>query len=85
MNCYRTNCECDDIKKMYCIYKISEKQHKIKIAIAKLDKNRCIICGERTIASKYQTVDTRLCTSCGTVAIDDIPVRYCLVNSRRVG
>lgn len=80
MNCYRANCECDDIKKMYCIFKVTLQQQRL---IAEIRENACIICGERTAASKYKGIDTRLCTSCGTVAIDDIPVRYCLVNSRR--
>ncbi|NLY46836.1 MAG: hypothetical protein GX053_12745 [Tissierella sp.] len=81
MNCYRVGCKCDDIKKTYCIYKLSENQQKL---IAKINKDGCIICGDKTVASKYQKIDTRLCTSCGTVAIDDVVVRSCLINSRRV-
>lgn len=84
MKCYRFSCnrECDDIKKMSCIYRLTEKQHKV---IAKIRKNSCIICGDITVASKYNRLDTRLCTSCGVVTIDDVVVRSCLVNSRRVG
>lgn len=81
MNCYRVGCKCDDIKKMYCIHRLSEKQHKV---IARIRNNSCIVCGDITINSRYQNIDTRLCTSCGTVAIDDVVVRSCLVNSRRV-
>ncbi len=81
MNCYRVNCECDDIKKMYCLYKVTEQQQRL---IAKINKDSCVVCGSKTVASKYSFVDTRLCTSCGTVAIDDAVVRNCLVNSRRV-
>lgn len=80
MKCYRVNCECDDIKKMYCLFKVTEQQQRL---IAKIRKDSCIICGDKTVASKFEGIDTRLCTSCGTVAIDDVPVRYCLVNSRR--
>ena len=81
MNCYRVGCKCDDIKKTYCIYRLTEKQHKV---IAKIKNNSCIVCGDETVASKYSFIDTRLCTSCGIVAIDDVVVRSCLVNSRRV-
>lgn len=81
MNCYRSNCKCDDLKKTYCIHRLSENQQKL---IAKLRKESCIVCGDVTVASKYQGIDTRVCTSCGTVAIDDVVVRNCLVNSRRV-
>ena len=82
MNCYRAGCECDDIKKMYCIYKVTEQHQRL---IAKINKDSCIVWGDKTVASKYSFIDARLCTSCGTVAIDDVVVRNCLINSRRVG
>lgn len=82
LKCYRVGCKCDDIKKTYCIYRLSEKQHKV---IAKIRKNSCIVCGDITVASRYQCINTRLCTSCGVVTIDDVVVRSCLINSRRVG
>jgi len=81
VNCYRVGCECDDIKKMYCLYKVTEQQQKL---IAKIKGNICIVCGSTTVASKYANIDTVLCTSCGTVAMDQVPIKYCLVNSRRV-
>lgn len=81
MNCYRVGCECDDIKKMYCLYKVTEQQQRL---IAKIKGNICIVCGSKTVASKYNDLETRLCTSCGTVAKDQVPIKYCLVNSRRV-
>lgn len=80
MNCYRTNCSCDDTKKMYCLYKLTQEQQRI---IAKI-KNRCRTCGGVTVASKYMGQATRLCTDCGTVTRGMEVVRYCLVNSRRV-
>ena len=29
MNCYRTNCKCDDIKKMYCLFRLSKEQQEV--------------------------------------------------------
>lgn len=81
MNCYNSNCKenCDDIKKMYCIHKLTEKQNKF---IAKI-KNNCKNCGGRLVQSKYVGQATKLCTSCGIVKNEDKIVKYCLVNSRR--
>lgn len=80
MKCYRANCECDDIKKTYCINRLTEQQQRL---IARL-KDNCIVCSSRTVASKYSFLNTRLCTSCGTVAMDQVVIKHCLVNSRRV-
>lgn len=83
MNCYRTNCkeQCNDIKKMYCLYRLNKEQQKV---IARIRKSSCRTCGGLTVASKYMGQATRLCTSCGTVTRGIEVVRYCLVNSRRV-
>lgn len=80
MNCYNSNCKqnCDDIKKMYCIHKLTEKQSKF---IAKL-KNRCS-CGGKLVKSNYGGQTTKLCTNCGIVRNENKIVKYCLVNSRR--
>lgn len=81
MNCYRTNCNCDDVKKMYCLYKLTEEQQKV---IAKVKKNYCKFCGGTTVSSKYSGQASVLCTSCGIVKQGDKVVKKCLVNSRRV-
>lgn len=79
MNCYRVGCKCDDIKKMYCLYRLTQEQQRV---IARI-KNYCRVCGRLTVASKYMGQATRLCTQCGTVTQGDRVVRYCLINSRR--
>lgn len=81
MSCYRTNCKCDDIKKMYCLYKLTLEQQRV---IAKL-RNHCKTCGVATVAAKYMGQATRLCTACGTVTRGVEVVGYCLVNSKRAG
>lgn len=84
MNCYRSNCkeECNDIKKMYCLYRTNKQQQKV---IARIRKNYCKECGGTTIKSKYNGKIAKLCTSCGTITRGTKVVRYCLVNSRRAG
>lgn len=63
MKCYRANCKCDDIKKMYCIYKLTEKQHRF---IARIKKYKyCEECGNTTIKARYMGKVINLCTECG--------------------
>lgn len=84
MNCYRTNCKCDDVKKMHCIHRLTEEQQRVIAKIVRKKKNNCMLCGEKTLKSKYMGQATRLCTSCGIVTQGGEIVRACLVNSRRV-
>lgn len=65
MNCYRTNCkeECNELKRKYCIFRITKEQQKV---IAKIRKNNyCEICGNETIKDKYKGRWINLCTECG--------------------
>lgn len=63
MNCYRTNCKCDDIKKMYCLFKLTKKQREV---IAKIKRNNyCNECGQATVKAKYRGKLINLCTECG--------------------
>ncbi|MBC8588066.1 hypothetical protein [Paratissierella segnis] len=86
MNCYRTNCKekCNDIKKMYCLYKLNKEQQKVIARIRKNNKNYCRHCGGKLIQSKYMGQVTRLCTGCGLVTKGDKIIRKCLINSRKV-
>ncbi|KNF09836.1 hypothetical protein CLPU_1c00010, partial [Gottschalkia purinilytica] len=63
--CYRSDCKevCDDFKKMYCIFKITEEQHKLIREIR--NANSCIKCGRLTVKAKYRGRKINLCTSCG--------------------
>ncbi|WP_143598592.1 hypothetical protein [Tissierella sp. P1] len=63
MNCYRTNCKCDDIKKMYCLFKLNKKQQRLMKKISK--NNYCDECGNITIKAKYRGRTINLCTECG--------------------
>lgn len=84
MKCYNLSCkeECDELKKMYCIFKITEQQ---KILIAKINKGHCQKCLTKTILGMYNETIVRLCTNCGRAWKDREVVRACLVNSRRAG
>ena len=63
MNCYRTNCKCDDIKKMYCLFRLSKVQQEV---IAKIRKHKyCDKCGNQLIKAKYKGRYINLCTECG--------------------
>lgn len=63
MNCYRTNCKCDEYKKMYCLFRLSKEQQEF---IAKIRKYKyCEICGQATVKAKYKGKYINLCTSCG--------------------
>ncbi len=63
MKCYRTNCkeECNELKKLYCIFKLNKKQQRF---IAKLE-GYCKECGTKLIKAKYKGEYIDLCTSCG--------------------
>ena len=61
--CYRTSCKetCDDLKKMYCIMKITKKQHEFMKDVL---NNYCQQCGDMTVKAKYKNEIIDLCTSC---------------------
>jgi ribosomal protein L37AE/L43A len=63
VNCYRTNCKCDDIKKMYCLFKLSKEQQRLMKKIRK--NNYCDECGSTTVKAKYKNKYINLCTECG--------------------
>ena len=63
MNCYRTNCICDEYKKMYCLFKLTKKQQRV---IAKIKRNNyCNECGQATVKAKYKGKEINLRTECG--------------------
>lgn len=64
MKCYRTNCkeECNEIKSLYCIFKLTKEQQKL---IAKIKHNYCPECGTKLVKARYRGKRIRLCTECG--------------------
>ncbi|WP_353096197.1 hypothetical protein [Tissierella praeacuta] len=65
MKCYRTNCkeECNDIKKMYCIFRLNKEQQRLIKKISKY--NFCDECGSIAVKAKYRGKYINLCTECG--------------------
>ncbi|MBC8590636.1 hypothetical protein [Wansuia hejianensis] len=65
MKCYNLECKerCDDIKAMYCIFRLSEVQQRFIALIRK--SNYCNICGEMTVKARYKGERINLCTKCG--------------------
>lgn len=62
MKCYRVGCQCDEIKKMYCIFKLTEEQSRL---IAEIKGHIYCQCGSPTVKAKYGGQAIDLCTGCG--------------------
>lgn len=84
MQCYNFNCkeECNELKKQYCIFKVTKQQKEL---VARINKNNCKTCGMKMAECRFNYISSKLCTSCGTIWRDREVVSTCLVNSRRVG
>lgn len=65
MKCYRRDCreECDDLKKMYCLYRRTKEQQELIETIR--GWHYCHKCGEITVKARYKGEIIDLCTTCG--------------------
>lgn len=70
MKCYRFNCvdNCDDLKKLYCLRRLTKEQYKLIKEVNK-DTSLCHICGNKMIRARYYVKKDRyfkisLCTNC---------------------
>lgn len=65
--CYRTGCKetCDDMKKMYCIMKITKEQRDFMRKA--LGTEYCNICGQDKVKARYKGTEIDLCTECGVL------------------
>ena len=55
--------ECDEIRKITCMDRVTKEQAKIY----RLIETRCNNCYSRTVKARYNKKETRLCTTCNNI------------------